>query len=185
MKAPKWESCTEEEVWQFVGWNLAKNGIETILVGGAVAAIYSDGIYKSGDLDFVLKTYADGKVTMVMESIGFKKSSGRHYVHPKCDKFVEFVFGPAGIGDDIKIKPDEKKIGGQTLYIYSPTDCIRDRLASYIHFRARECLDQAVLVAKKFPFNQKKVKEWCASEGAPNAFDELMSKVKKNTPNDR
>ena len=55
-------------MWKFVGWHLAKNGIETILVGGAVAAIYSDGIYKSGDLDFVLKTYADGKLTEVMES---------------------------------------------------------------------------------------------------------------------
>jgi hypothetical protein len=179
MKAPNWIDCNEEDVWKFVGWHLAKNGIETILVGGAVAAIYSDGIYKSGDLDFVLKTYSDGKITEVMESIGFQKSSGRHYIHPKCDKFVEFMFGPAGIGDDIKIKPDEKKIEGCTLYIYSPTDCIRDRLASYIHFKARECLDQAALVANKFPFNHKKVKEWCKSEGAPEAYTELISKIKK------
>lgn len=107
-----------------------------------------------------------------MESIGFNRSSGRHYIHPKCDKFVEFMFGPAGIGDDISIKPDTKKVDGQTLYIYSPTDWIRDRLASYIHFKARECLDQAVLVAQRFPFNHKKVKEWCASEGAPHAFDD-------------
>ena len=178
MKEPKWETATEEDVWLFVGWNLAKNGIQTILVGGAVAAIYSDGIYKSGDLDFVLKTYTEGKLTEVLESIGFQKTKGRHYVHPQCEKFVEFMFGPAGIGDDIHIKPDEKKIDGQTLYIYSPTDCIRDRLASYIHFKARECLDQAVLVAEKFPFNHKKVKEWCASEGAPNAYDELIKKLK-------
>lgn len=180
MKEPKWESCTEEEVWKFVAWHLAKNGIETILVGGAVAAIYSEGIYKSGDLDFVLKTYVEGKITPIMESIGFQKSSGRHYIHPRCDKFVEFMFGPAGIGDDVNIKPDIKTIEGQKLYIYSPTDCIRDRLASYIHFKARECLDQAALVAKNFPFNQSKVKEWCKSEGAPEAFDELMKKVKKS-----
>jgi len=178
VRAPRWESCTEEQVWEYVAWHLASNGIETILVGGAVAAIYSEGAYKSGDLDFVLKTYIEGKVTPVMESIGFKMSSGRHYIHPKCDKFVEFSFGPAGIGDDVTIKPDIRKVGGQKLYIYSPTDCIRDRLASYIHFRARECLDQAVLVAKKFPFNHKKVKEWCASEGAPQAYVELMKKMK-------
>ena len=178
MTEPNWKSCTEEQVWQFVGWHLAKNGIETILVGGAVAAIYSEGAYKSGDLDFVLRTYIEGKLTPVMESIGFKKSAGRHYIHPECDKFVEFVNGPAGIGDDIVIKPDVKKIEGQTLYIYSPTDCIRDRLASYIHFKARECLDQAVLVAKKFPFDAKKVKSWCLKEGAPHAFDELMKRMK-------
>ncbi|MNS98032.1 hypothetical protein D3C72_1323840 [compost metagenome] len=179
MKEPNWKNCTEEEVWKYVGWHLAKNGIETILVGGAVAAIYSEGIYKSGDLDFVLRTYIEGKLTELLASIGFQKSSGRHYIHPDCDKFVEFVNGPAGIGHDTNIKPDTKVVEGQTLYIYSPTDCIRDRLASYIHFRARECLDQAVLVAQKFPFNQNKVKAWCASEGAPQAFDDLIKRLKK------
>lgn len=181
MIEPIWKSCTEEQVWEYVGWHLAKNGIETVLVGGAVAAIYSEGIYKSGDLDLVLRTYVDGKISGIMEAIGFKKSSGRHYVHPDCDKFVEFMFGPAGIGEDIKIVPDKRVVEGQTLYIYSPTDCIRDRLASYIHFKARECLDQAVLVARKFPFNHSKVKSWCASEGAPEAYEELMKKIKKPT----
>ncbi|MGE0763111.1 MAG: hypothetical protein AB7N80_07530 [Bdellovibrionales bacterium] len=73
-----------------------------------MAAIYSDGIYKSEDLDFVLKTYAEGKWTEVLASIGFMKSKGHHYIHPKCDKFIEFVPGPAGIGDDTDIKPDKK-----------------------------------------------------------------------------
>ncbi len=180
MKAPNWKKCSEEEVWKYVGWHLAKDGIETILVGGAVAAIYSDGAYKSGDLDFVLKTYLTGKIPEIMKAIGFKQSAGRHYTHPDCDKFVEFMFGPAGIGDDVNIKPDLQKVGGQTLYIYSPTDCIRDRLASYIHYKARECLDQAVLVAQKYPFNQKKVKNWCADEGAPQAYDDLMKKLKSS-----
>ncbi|MGE5086621.1 MAG: hypothetical protein ACM3MG_09995 [Bacillota bacterium] len=106
MIEPQWKSCTEEEVWKYVAWHLAKNGIETILVGGAVAAIYSDGIYKSGDLDLVLKTYLEGKLTPLMDEIGFQKSNGRHYIHPKCDKFIEFMYGPAGIGDDVNIKPD-------------------------------------------------------------------------------
>lgn len=180
MKEPKWEGCSEEEVWQFVGWHLAKNGIETILVGGAVAAIYSKGAYKSGDLDFVLKTYVDEKISEVMESIGFKNQGGRHYIRPKCKKFVEFMFGPVGIGDDIKIVPYAKTIEGQTLYIYSPTDCIRDRLASYIHFKARECLDQAVLVAQRFPFDKKKVKDWCASEGAPEAYAALIKRLRSS-----
>jgi hypothetical protein len=181
VKEPRWADCNEEDVWHYVAWHLANNGIETILVGGAVAAIYSEGIYKSGDLDLVLKNYIEGKITEVMNTIGFKNSGGRHYINPKSPVFVEFMFGPAGIGDDIQIKPDAKKIHGQTLYIYSPTDCIRDRLASYIHFRARECLDQAVLVARKFPFNKKKVKEWCIAEGAPQAYDDLMKKIKASS----
>lgn len=179
MREPNWKNCSEEDVWEYVAWHLANNGIQTVLVGGAVAAIYSDGAYKSGDLDFVLKTYIAGKLTDVMESIGFKKSSGRHYIHPKCDKFVEFMHGPVGIGDDVKIIPDERWVDGQVLFLYSPTDCIRDRLASYIHFKARECLDQAALVAKNYPFNQKKVKEWCSAEGAPEAFVDLVRKLKR------
>lgn len=179
MKEPNWEKCNEEDVWKYVGWHLAKRGVKTLLVGGAVAAIYSAGVYKSGDLDFIILTYLDGVIPEVMESIGFKRSGGRHYIHPKCRQFVEFAPGPTGIGDDLNIKPDAKKVEGQTLYIYSPTDCIRDRLASFIHFKARECLDQAALVAKNFPFNRKKVKDWCTSEGAPLAYEELLRKLDK------
>lgn len=179
MKTPDWKKCSEEDVWLFVAWHLAKNGIDTVLVGGAVAAIYSEGAYKSGDLDLVLKTYVEGKIPSVMKEIGFQCSQGRHYIHPDCDKFVEFMFGPIGIGDDIQIVPDERKVEGQVLYIYSPTDCIRDRLASYIHFKARECLDQAVLVAKRFPFHKEKVKRWCLQEGAPDAYHDLIKKLKK------
>ena len=179
MKEPKWEKCTENEVWKYVGWHLAKHGVKTLLVGGAVAAIYSEGIYKSGDLDFVMLSYLNDVIPTVMESIGFKKSVGRHYIHPKCQQFIEFLSGPTGIGDDVDIKPKAVRVEGQTLYIYSPTDCIRDRLASYIHFRARECLDQAVLVAKNFSFNNKRVKGWCVSEGAPQVYDEFLKKLKQ------
>lgn len=179
MKEPRWDTATEEQVWEYVAWHLAKNDIKTLLVGGAVCAIYSEGAYKSSDLDFVSLSVFDEKIPEVMRSIGFQKDVSRHYIHPKCKLFVEFVTGPVGIGDDIQIKPDTKEVEGQTLYIYSPTDCIRDRLASYIHFRARECLDQAVLVAERFPFNKKKVKEWCAKEGAPQAFEDLMRNLKE------
>lgn len=88
------------------------------------------------------------------------------------------MFGPVGIGDDVNIKPHVRNVDEQKLYIYSPTDCIRDRLASYIHFKARECLDQAALVGRKLPFSQNKVKTWCESEGYPEAFEELMRKIK-------
>jgi len=177
MKEPAWETATEEKIWEYVAWHLAKNDIKTLLVGGAVCAIYSDGAYRSGDLDFVSLSVFDDKIPELMKAIGFENGVDRHYVHPKCKLFVEFVTGPAGIGDDIRIKPDQREVEGQILYIYSPTDCIRDRLASYIHFRARECLDQAALVARKFPFNRKKVKAWCVAERAPQVYEELIKKI--------
>lgn len=62
MKEPNWSTCTEEQLWKYVASHLAKNGIDTILVGGAVVAIYSGGAYRSGDLDFVQLTYLSQKL---------------------------------------------------------------------------------------------------------------------------
>lgn len=40
------QSCTEEELWKYVATHLKLNQIDTILVGGAVVSIYSEGIYR-------------------------------------------------------------------------------------------------------------------------------------------
>ncbi len=178
MNSPNWKKCTEEELWKFVGFYLAEAGVESVLVGGAVVAIYSKGAFKSGDLDFVTQSGTQEKVREVLEALGFKKTS-RHYEHPECQHlFIEFPIGPLSIGDDYKIKPNEVNVEGKTIKIFSPTDCVRDRLASYIHFNARECLDQAVLVAQNKPVNLKKIEEWCKSERATEAFDEFKTKLK-------
>jgi hypothetical protein len=180
MKEPNWSSCTEEELWKYVATHLAKNGIDTILVGGAVVSIYTDGVYRSGDLDFVLLGILNERLPVLMAEIGFKVEKSRHYSHPNCSHLiVEFASGPPGIGDDHQIKPAEVESDGQRIKLFSPTDCIRDRLASYIHFKARECLDQAVMVAQKYPFDAEKVKRWCKSEGAPHAYDEFTASLRK------
>jgi hypothetical protein len=182
MKEPHWESCTEEELWKYVATHLAANGIDTILVGGAVVAVYSEGAYRSGDLDLVLLSYLTDNLPGVMAKIGFQVSQSRHYSHPKCKHLiVDFASGPPGIGDDYKIKPAEVKSEGKIIKLYSPTDCIRDRLASYIHFNAIECLDQAVLVAKKHPFDRTKVKRWCETEGAPESYKEFERLLKNSS----
>lgn len=179
MKTPNWKKCTEEELWKFVAYHLVSAGVECVLVGGAVVAIYSRGIYRSGDLDFVVEKNALESVQQILENLGFLKVRGRHYEHPECTHIIiEFPPGPLSIGDDYKIKPDEIMVENKRIKIFSPTDCIRDRLASYIHFQARECLDQAVLVAKHQPFSLKKVKEWCQSEGGSDAFEEFSAKIK-------
>jgi hypothetical protein len=179
MKTPDWKNCTEEELWHFVGFHLAKAGLESVLVGGAVVSVYSKGAYRSGDLDFITTRGSNAEVQQVLETIGFEKIRGRHYEHPKCKHLIiEFPPGPISIGDDYKIQPKEVTFEGQTIKIFNPTDCIRDRLASYIHFQARECLDQAVLVAQNQPFDLNKVKKWCISEGAQEIFEDFKQKIK-------
>lgn len=174
------KTCSEKELWEYVAVHLKKNGIDTVLVGGAVVAIYSDGAYHSGDLDFVRTSMFVTKLDETMSELGFKRH-GRHFIHPDCKHlFVEFPGGPPlGIGEDNSIKPAEIKIDGTVIKILSPTDCIKDRLASYIHFKAKEGLDQAILVAKAQPFNSESVKKWCKNEGATWAFDDFISALKE------
>jgi hypothetical protein len=146
-----------------------------VLVGGAVVAVYSRGAYRSGDLDFVELRSGPRSMQDVMAEIGFRRQ-GRHYVHADCAHlFIEFVRGPLGIGDDTSILPDRRPLGTETLLILSPTDCVRDRLASYIHFDARECLDQAALVARSQAIAWQRVEAWCRAEGprGPTAFEAL------------
>jgi len=178
MKKPNWATCNENELWNYIAYHLKQKGIDTILVGGAVVSIYSKGAYQSGDIDLVMVESVK-EIEPILNELGFKKEN-RHFEHPECPHlFVEFVSPPAAIGDDYNIIPDEVKIGNMMLKILSPTDCIRDRLASYLFFDARECMDQAVLVANAQKFSHEKVKNWCANEGHPEIYEEFMSFLKK------
>ena len=56
---------------------------------------------------------------------------------------------------------------------------MKDRLASYIHFKAPEELDQAVLVAKNQDVNLRSIKKWCKGENALDAFEEFVKALKK------
>lgn len=178
--AINFKTCSEKELWEYVAVHLKKKGIDTVLVGGAVVSIYSNGAYHSGDLDFVKTSMFASKLDETMSELGFKKH-GRHFVHPECKHlFVEFPGGPPlGIGEDNTIVPDEVEVSGTIIKILSPTDCVKDRLASYIHYKAQEGLDQAVLVAKNQEVNLASIKKWCKGENALSAFDEFLRALKK------
>ena len=94
------KTCTEEELWKYVASHLESKGLEVVLVGGAVVSIYSKGIYKSGDLDFIVTSLFKEKLPQYMKEIGFEKgtkgSLGRLYRHPECNHLVvEFPTGPS------------------------------------------------------------------------------------------
>jgi ABC-type transport system substrate-binding protein len=67
LKEPDWKNCTEKELWEYVASHLSKNGIDTILVGGAVVAIYTEGLYRSGDLDLVQLNYLNKNLPKAMK----------------------------------------------------------------------------------------------------------------------
>jgi hypothetical protein len=175
------KNCNESELWKYVAVHLKKHDIDTVLVGGAVVSVYTDGAYQSGDLDFVKLDLFTTGLEKAMKEIGFERKGTRHYINDECKHlFVEFPGGPPlGIGEDNEIVPDEVEVEGHIIKIYSPTDCVKDRLASYIHFNAPECLDQAVMVAKKHPVNYEKIKSWCIAEKGEKQWEDFLVEIKK------
>ncbi|OFZ18865.1 MAG: hypothetical protein A2Z20_02565 [Bdellovibrionales bacterium RBG_16_40_8] len=170
------KKMTLEQFAIAVAAELKKHDIDVILTGGAVVAIYSTGKYVSMDADFLSAT--DHKtITQVMKNLGFK-NVGKDFYHDDTDFSVEFTGSQLIIGNS-PMKPDGKiERKGFTLRLLSPTQCVMDRLAAFYHWRDRQSLDQALLVANFHPIKIKQIEEWSALEGEKTKFDEFKNKLK-------
>ena len=180
MQEPDWIHCTEAELWQYVAWHLEGEGIRSVLVGGAVVAIYTEGLYRSGDLDMVPDEIGRQRLEEVLSSIGFKPTKSRYFKHPSCPHlFLEFPRGPVEIGEQFPVIPDEIEVEGRVLRLLSPTDSVKDRLAGYIHWKSRANFDQALLICRRQQgrVDLESVRAWCEAEGGLAAFEELYSKL--------
>lgn len=178
MKEPKWDTCNEREFWEYIATHLKARGISSVLVGGAVASIYTEGLYRSGDVDLLTYEHTMRELEEALLEINFEKR-GMHYRHPSCAHlYLQIVSGPLGIGDDIKIDPLDVKVDGQVIKILAPTDCIRDRLIAYREDKTHDLLDLAVKVALMQPFEDKKIKRWCASENMMDIYREFERLLK-------
>lgn len=182
MNLPVWNTCTENELWRYVAWHLEGEGISCVLVGGAVVSIYTDGAYQSGDLDLIAGDRT--RLPDALAKIGFKPSKSRYFKHPECEHLVlGFPKGPVELGEQYPVIPAEILVGGRVIKLLSPTDCVKDRMASFIHWKSKDAFNQALLVCKAQAgkINMRDLAEWCDGEGASSAFKELASHL-KNTP---
>ena len=57
-----------------------------------------------------------------------------------------------------------------SLRLLSPTDCVKDRLAHYYHWKDRQCLDQAVMVATASGVDLEEIERWSRHEGMDAEF---------------
>ncbi len=180
MKEPDWQRCDEGELWRYVAWHLDAAGIRSVLVGGAVVSIYTEGLYRSGDLDLVTDGVDRDRLKAVLKQLGFEPSRSRYFKHPACTHlFLEFPRGPVEIGEEFPIVPEEMEVEGRALRLLSPTDSVKDRLAGYIHWRNRSYFDQALLICRS---QQQRVdlvavRKWCEREGGAAAYQELIEQL--------
>lgn len=165
------------ELAAIVSKHLAQKGIDAVLVGGAVVTIYSHNQYQSRDLDFIS---ADDhrQIKLAMEELGFE-ARGKNFAHPLSEFTVEFPSGPLAIGNELPIKAEGKlktKVG--EIKLLSPTQCVMDRLAWFYHSNDRQCLDQALSVARQNKISLGRIRKWSEGEMAAEKFEIFLSKLK-------
>ena len=148
----------------------------------AVLAIHSEGLYRSGDLDMVLDRHRRSDVTIALKEIGFAPGKSRYFKHPECEHlYLEFLPGPVELGEEHPVSPAEISVEGRILHLLSPTDCVKDRLAAYIHWQLQANFRQAVLVAKRQKdwIDFKNLAAWCDREGGTGTYQELLVELSK------
>jgi hypothetical protein len=157
--------------------HLAKQGIETVLSGGACVSIYTKNEFLSYDLDFVLLDFlGKKKIKKILEKIGFH-SEGRHFKHDDTPFIVEFLSPPLSVGQEPvnKIQTIEKK--GRKLKLLSPTDCVKDRLAAYYHWNDRPSLEQAVMVSLAQSVDLEEIERWSSNEGMAEKYPGFLEEL--------
>lgn len=169
------------EFGAFVAGHLRAYGIDVVLTGGSCVTIYSSNRYQSFDLDFVGGRGAEGKrIKAALLEHGFLEKE-RYFVHPESEFYVEFPTGPLAVGDEPVREICELKFATGVLRLLSPTDCVKDRLAGYYHWKDLQCLEQAVLVAQDNDVDLDEVERWSKHEGLLDEFNLIKGKLIKQS----
>jgi hypothetical protein len=154
---------------------LDNSGLSAILVGGACVSIYSKNRYQSYDLDFA--TYEDlQSIEKALKKLGFKRT-GRCFSHPKCPFLIDFVNPPIAIGHESITHFETLDFPSGSLQLLSPTDSVKDRLASYFYWNDEQALEQALLVANNNKIDLKDIKRWAKAEGFLSRFNHFLEKL--------
>jgi len=186
-----WQKIGIKALAALISDKLREKGIDSILVGGACVSIYTKNKYQSFDLDFV--THAAMKeVTPLLAELGFRRESSRHFIHPECPFFIEFVAPPAAVGNE-PLKGEQKlktKLG--TLVLMTPTDSVKDRLSAYYHWNDPQALEQALMVAESQKIDFLDVKRWSEQEGHGEKYRQFLERhrrvgrqIKKSTKKEK
>lgn len=152
---------------------LDEHGIPVVLSGGACVAIYSSGLYVSMDLDLVnTRLVRRSAVRAALVDAGWSEQ-GRHFRHDDTPYLVECPAGPLSVGSEPTRSVNQMVFGTGRLWLLTPTDCVKDRLAGYFHWGDRQCLEQAKLVAEAQTIDWAEVGRWATAEGKEETFRQV------------
>lgn len=160
-----------------VNTKFAEHGMKTVLVGGACVAIYSNNRYLSYDLDFV--TYENkGKIKQALSELGFEPK-GKYYARSDCPYFIEFVTPPVAVEQEFVRKFGSLNTSFGQINLLTPTDCVKDRLASFFHWQDRQALEQAIMVTHDQKVDLKEIEHWAKAENHFAEFNQFINALKE------
>jgi hypothetical protein len=171
-----WKGISLENLAGLISEELRKDGIEIILVGGACVTIYSKNNYQSYDLDFV--TYEDlSKVAKALKRLKFESTSG-YFRHANCPWIVEFLSPPISVGDEAITQFSKVTTKMGQIRMLRPTDCVKDRLASFFHWNDRQGLDQAISVCVEEDIDLNELQVWAKEEEHLEKFEYFLNQLR-------
>ena len=164
------------EVAFLVCTELDRSGIRAVLTGGSAATVYASQDYLSRDLDFIIEYRSgDARPSEVLSSLGYTRE-GDLYSHEETPLTLEFPPGPLSVGRDLISAWETLMEEDRVLYILTPTDCCRDRLAGFLFWDDRGSLDQAAAVARRQPnrVDLEAIRAWCERERVADKYQEFI-----------
>lgn len=161
------------ELAAFICTHLNNSGIKCILTGGACISIYTDNKYESFDLDFIDCTYRSRKqIAEELGKIGFIENN-RYFVNNETKYFIEFPAGPLSIGSEPVHITNELVFSTGKLFLLTPTDSVKDRLAAYYYWDDKQALEQSILLSQSQRIDLKEVERWSKAEGQINKYKQI------------
>lgn len=169
-----WGKISLMELAGYVAEELRKQGIDTVLVGGACVTIYSENRYQSFDLDYV--TYEDMKqVKKALLELGFTEKSG-YFQHEGCPWFVEFVSPPVAVGNEPIREFNKVPTALGTIKMLRPEDSVKDRLGSFYHWFDKQGLEQALSICREQKINLDEIEKWSLQEEQLEKFQIFLDR---------
>lgn len=150
-----------------------------ILVGGAAVEIYTQGLYASGDIDYVLPT--SDEVKFVMQKLGFKRE-GRLFIHPQFQLIIEFPSSSLGEGETYR----EIEYRGIPVRVISLEDLMIDRLNAFKWGRVSIEGQNILLMLDRYPSVVQKLQAKAKKHDVLDVFKKLIylkNKIKKEKLN--
>ncbi len=172
-----WKKIDIKTLAALVSTKLKERGIDAILVGGACVSIFTKNKYLSMDIDYV--TYSSIKeIAPALEELGFRRDKTRHFIREDCPFFIEFVSPPLAIGDEPVKNIEHIRTSRGSIALFTPTDCVKDRLAAFYHWNDPQSLEQALMVARAQKVNMREVKRWSVKENQEEKYEIFKKRLR-------